>query len=492
MPSRHLVCSAALLSCLAFTAQAQEAVPEAFVVRHARLELAVDFAATRLSGAMTLEMENWTPKPANSVSFVLNRLMEASQVRDGAGAALQYTQDVLRFRDSPKRQVTQIIVKLPKPIPPGARTTVRIDYAGYIAPYTEVGWLYVRDHIDTAFTIIRADAMAFPIVGGLSAAANGRTPFQDFTYDVSVRVPPKYIVATGGVASRTQHDDGTVTWHYVSMGASPFMDIAIAPFDTLVQRHVHVFYFPNDSVGARRLMARAQATLDTLTGWFGPLHSALNLTITEIPDGWGSSAHLVGGIIQTAAAFQDPTRLNELYHELTHLWNPPDIDNPSPRWNEGLASFLEDLLLERMDGWGKRAKSDSSRIAAMKKAIAGDSTLRRVPFINYGKQRMTDYAYSVGRLMFLTLHDLIGEEQFNQVVRVYSQQFAKGGTTQDLIRTANATTGRDLSSFFNDWMFTTNWTTRVLAASSITDLVAAYGGGAGAHHRRLTQPGGRQ
>ncbi|HLZ45411.1 MAG TPA: hypothetical protein VKQ05_07010 [Gemmatimonadales bacterium] len=46
-------------------------------------------------------------------------------------------------------------------------------------------WLYVKDHIDTAFTIIRADAPVFPIVNGISDAANRRWPFPDFTYEVA-------------------------------------------------------------------------------------------------------------------------------------------------------------------------------------------------------------------------------------------------------------------------------------------------------------------
>jgi hypothetical protein len=347
----------------AVSARAQDPAPEAFIVRNAQLDLGVDFAATRLSGVMSFEVENWTAKPASSVSFILHRLMEVSRVQDGTGAALPYTQDVLRFRDDPVRQVTQVVVMLLRPIPPGGRTTVRIDYAGYLTPYTEVGWLYVKDHIDTTFTIIRSDALAFPVIGGLSSAANRRAPYPDFTYEASVRVPSKYLVATGGAVTRTPHEDGTVTWHYTSGNPSPFLNISIAPFDTIFAGGVRVFYFPADSTGARRLLNNAQTALQTMTRWFGPLRTKANLTITEIPDGWGSQAHLVGGIIETASAFRDANRLGELYHELSHLWNAVDADTPSPRWNEGLATFLEDLLRERIDGWTKRGASDSTMIA---------------------------------------------------------------------------------------------------------------------------------
>lgn len=469
-----VISSAALLLGLVVTAAAQEATPEAFVARRVQLDIGVDFEAKQLSGAMTLLVENWTTKPASNISFILHRLMEVSQVRDGAGAALPFTQDVLRFRDNPIRQVTQIVVTLPQPIPPGARATVRIEYAGYLTPYTEVGWLYVKDHIDTAFTIIRSDALAFPVIGGLSSTANRRTPYPDFVYEASVRVPSKYLVATGGAVTRAPHEDGTTTWRYTSGNPSPFLNIAIAPFDTVSGGGIRVFYFTGDSTGARRLLTSAQAALQTMIRWFGPLHTTANLTITEIPDGWGSQANLVGGIIETASAFRDPNRLGELYHELSHLWNAVDAERPSPRWNEGLATFLEDLLREHLDGWTKRGASDSSMIAWEKRTIAADTLLRVVPMIDYGKRDMTGRSYTTGDLMFATLHALIGEDEFNKVVGGYYQQFANGGTTRDFVAFATRSATRNLSTFFDDWMFTTRWTNVLASATAVSDLAAHY------------------
>ena len=448
--------------------------PEAFVGRHVTLDLSVDYTAPMLSGAMTYELQNWTDHPASQVSFILGRLMEVSRVQDAAGGAVPFTQDVVRFSDDPMRQVTQVLVRLAAPVAPGGRTAVRIEYAGALVGYTEVGWLYVKDHIDTAFTIIRSDALAFPIVGGISSAANRKVPQSEFTYDATVRVPSRYLVATGGAMTRTPHGDGTTTWRYTSAAPSPFLNIAIAPFDTIVDGGVRVFYFPADGAGARRLMASTQVALRTLTEWFGPQRAALNLAITEIPDGWGSQASLIGGIIQTASAFRDPTRLGELYHELSHLWNARDTDNPSPRWNEGLAMFLEHLMRERLDGWTGRSDFYTREIAAVRGTVAQDTSLRRVPFIDYGNRDMTGRSYVVGDLMFATLYDLLGAAQFNHVVGGYYQQFTNGGTTRDFVSFARRTKSPDLSAFFNDWMFTPRWTEVLTTATSIDDLADHY------------------
>lgn len=465
----------ALLLAAVFT-RAQDPAPEAFRARGVKLELEIDHAAQRLSGSITYDLENWTTKPASHVSFLLNRLMEASGVRDGRGTSLPYAQDVVRFRDEPMRQVTQVRVNLPRPIPAGGRTTVRIEYAGNLVGYTEVGWLYVRDRIDTAFTIIREDALAFPVIGGVSEAADRKRPRVDFTYDASIRVPARFLVATGGTLTRTPHDDGTVTWRYLSGLPSPFLNVSVAPFDTIVEGGVRLFHFRADSLGARRMMTSTQTALRTLTQWFGPLRSTLNLTITEIPDGWGSQAHLVGGIIQTASVFRDPGRSGELYHELTHLWNARDTDTPSPRLNEGQASFLEGLLQERLDGWAGRRESETRALARARQRVAADSLLRAVPMLDYGRRGMTDYSYWVGELMFATLYDLVGEEQFNKIVGGFYQQFANGGSTRDFVAFTKRTASRNLDAFLDDWIFTPRWVEVLGNVSSIGDLANHYRG----------------
>jgi hypothetical protein len=456
------------------TVSAQAPHSESFRVRGLIYDARVDFPTQTLVASATYDLENWTPHASASVSFLLGRLMEVSRVRDAAGKSLAFTQDVVRLSDDRMRQVDRIVVRLPRPVAAGARTTLRIEYAGSIVPYTEVGWLYVHDHIDTAFTIIRQDALAFPSVGGISDKANRTVPRVDYTYDASVTVPQRFIVATGGVASHTDNADGTITWRYRSGKPSPFLNISIAPFDTVSGSGVHVFYLPADSAGARRLLASAQRAIAALTESFGPLHDTLNLAITEIPDDWGSQADLVGGIIQTAAAFRDTTRIGELYHELSHLWNAPETSSPPARWNEGLAMFEEHLLRERADGWGDRSGTDSATIVRLRRRLATDTLLRAVPFVDYGSRRMTDNSYTVGDVMFATLYELIGPTEFNRIVGGWYEQHPRGGTTREFVEWAEHTASRNLTQFFDHWMFSTRWTGFINDATSIRDLADRY------------------
>ena len=182
----------------------------------------------------------------------------------------------------------------------------------------------------------------------------------------------------------------------------------------------------------------------------------------------------LGASSRPAAAFHDQRHLRELYHELTHQWNVRDVENPSPRWNEGLASFLEDLLQERLDGWQGRAATDTWIITTLKSAIASDSSVRTVPFIDCGRHDITDRSYTVGNAMFEVLYDLVGEEEFNRIVGGYNQQFVDGGTTRDFVDFARRMSRLDLSTFFNDWIFTTGWTVAVAQGSSLDDVAGHY------------------
>jgi aminopeptidase N len=166
----------------------------------------------------------------------------------------------------------------------------------------------------------------------------------------------------------------------------------------------------------------------------------------------------------------------ELYHELSHLWNARDTDTPSPRWNEGLASFLQGLIHERVDGWEGRRDSETRTLARTQKNVLGDSLLRVVPMLEYGSHGMTGYSYSVGDVMFATLYDLVGEQEFNKIVGGFYQQFANGGGTRDFIAFAKHASPRNLDAFFDDWILTTRWAEVVRGASSIDDLANHYRG----------------
>ncbi len=345
-------CLSAVALAGAIPVQPAAAQPQLTVTRM-ELDIAVDYSAPSLSGDMRLTVQNDGDAVAREVPLLLNRLMRFTAARASEdGATLSWATDsVIVFGDDVMRQARFGRLMLPTPLPPGVRTTVIVGYAGPLVGYTETGSLYIRDKIDPSFTIVREDALAFPTIGVPSVAANRATPRRSFAFRAAVTVPRPQVVATGGRLVATTDVDATWRRFEFQGDAAPFLNIAIAPFEVRTHGAMTFYALPGDADGARMVDEATTRALDTLAAWRGPLREPPALTVIEIPQGFGSQASLTGGIILDSTAFSRREALPQLYHELSHIWDPPDTEVPSPRWNEGLATYMQYRLARELDGF---------------------------------------------------------------------------------------------------------------------------------------------
>jgi hypothetical protein len=446
-----------------------------FIVSARALDVRVDYARGSLLGTETLTLRNITEHPAARVPLLLNRLMTVSRVTEEKGAALRFTQDVVVFEDDSALQVNAVQVTLSNPVTPGDSVRLVIHYAGRLVGYVETGSLYIRDRVDSAFTIIRQDAFAFPALGVPSRAVNRAMGFDHpFAFTARVTVPRGQVVAAGGEALEPIRTDSLVTWVYRSVMPAPFLNIAIAPYRTLTRAGLRIFYFPEDSSGAGMVDTAVAGAMTQLAAWYGALEQGGRLTVIEIPEGWGSQASLAGGIIETADAFRDRAQLYQLYHELSHLWNVADRDQPSPRWNEGLAMFLQWRLagaLDRWSGWDARLDRLEQRL---KNDCRPPAPCESVPFADYGKKELTGLSYSVGMAMFYALYQALGPDAFDRAYRSFFQKYKiAGGTTADLIAAFHSVSPA-ADRIFAEWLTTTRWYARLSAGESVKQIVRGY------------------
>lgn len=466
------------LYCLtAVPAIAQSASPEILLPQLAHMELAVEvnYDAERLSGTSTLTLRNPSDSPLRRVPLILNRVMRVTAVASGDGQELAYRQQVTSFEDFEIFQVNAIEVDLETPVPAGESVRLLIAYEGPLVGYTETGMQYVRDHISREFTMLREDARAFPMVGVASIETNRAAPRVPFDFEVSVTVPRNLVVATGGEQIARVEEDSLVTWRYRSRAAAPYVIITIAPYLVARERDLRVFYFPEDSLGARAMLDASLRAAGRYQEIFGPLDRPLALTIMEIPDGWGSQASLAGGIIQVAGAFRDADRMPELYHELSHLWNATDLDTPSPRWNEGLAMFLQGRIARELDGWRGESEAYDRTGARLLERCGGGGRCGSIPLGQFGEERLTDYSYSVGRLMFAALYAALGEEAFDRALRAHFQAHRASGTrTDDMVQAFVDEGGPAARRIFDDWLDTTAWLDLLREAGSAQRLLDSY------------------
>jgi hypothetical protein len=442
-----------------------------------RLEMAItlDYGEGTLDGSALMTVVNMTGENVQRIPIQVGRLMDVTSVTDESGKILSYSQDVVRYSDWPTRQMNQAWIELSSAILPGQKTSIRVKWNGTVTPYTETGMLYVRDRIDSAFTILRSETGAFPTLAVPSHAAIRRAPRRDFSFDIRVTVPSYEVVALGGsLVSRTTNGP-TVTYAYRSNMPVSFVNVPIAPYRVLEQSGVRVYYLPADSAGAQATLRETTRGLTLLEKWFGPQGNALSLAIMEIPNGYGSQASLGAGIIESAASFQKRESMHELYHELSHLWNAESLDKPSPRWEEGLASFLEQLMAEKLDSTVASHAYIEKYIPALVKRFGSDPANKTLAFVDYGKSEKTGYSYGVGEVMFALLYDILGEQAFGRIIGGFYQKHRVGGaTTAQFVDYVKQNAPVDLTEFFSDWMYSTRWYERLSKGETMEQLARSY------------------
>ncbi|MFC1543556.1 M1 family aminopeptidase, partial [Candidatus Neomarinimicrobiota bacterium] len=197
-------------------------------------------------------------------------------------------------------------------------------------------------------------------------------------------------------------------------------------------------------------------------------------TVIEVPSGYGSQTDFTC-ILQESEAFKG--ELHFLYHEVSHLWNPPSLDqNPSRFQSEGLACFLEYLLAERLDG---KAGSLENGLALYREQFRAqcqrNPKFKDVPIAEYGAQDCTEASYTKGPLAFWLLYRLIGEQSFIDTYRRFYQEYGgKGATLEDFITTVKKVAGKDLQKFFDEWIYGTQSSDYLLGDMSLKQILELY------------------
>jgi hypothetical protein len=456
-------------ACVSAWAQCQALTPTRY-----ELDLSVDFPNERIQGSARITITNRGTTPATEASFLLYRLLTISGVRDGVGAPLVFSQNVVAFEDDPRRQANQLRVVLAPPLSPGERRAVDIAYGGFLAGYVETGALYIQDRISEDFTIVREDADAYPTLRPPSWTKIRGDAFPEFDYLARITVPETHVVANGGRLVERDVRDGRATYVYANVRPAWRMDFAIARYRTLEAPGLRVFFLPDDEAGAERVLGAAAASMHLYGDWFGPKRVSTVFTIIEIPAGWGSQAD-VTSILQSADAFRDPAKVDEVYHEVSHLWNVPAVDRPSCRWEEGLASFLGALAREHLDGAPSLNSRADRTLSRLRERIEEEPKLRSVPMIAYGREQMTSDSYRTGMILFFVLYRLLGSERFTAILRDYDAAYAaSGGTTEELVRRYEEAGGTPVQALFEDWLRTTAWTGLVTVGMNAAELPERY------------------
>lgn len=457
---------------MAAIAQQKDDYNTLLVINEYEWTVRLDFDNKLMKATCKVKVTNNANRSVRELPFVLYRLLTVRDVKSD-GTSLSFTQNIKSFEDQIRLQSNFINVELSKPLQPNKSMTLELEYDGTLYGYTEVGWNYVKDKIDPNFTILRPDCMAYPELGYPSNKINKQFPKANFNYRVSITIPDSLVAVNGGMLVSANSVNGQTTFEFKNMERAWRMDIAISNYRKLTENGLSVAYLKQDSLGARKVLEALGKTTRLYSSWWGPLNNFKGFSIIEIPDGYGSQAD-VTSILQAASAFKDSTEIHQAYHEIAHLWNV-DLKAPSPRWEEGLATFIEYLTIEKLEHREYLDYVTDWFLQVIRREVTNDTRLKTVPMVDFGKHGMTDYSYSLGMIAFRILYEILGEDKFNHLLKTFYQEYSnREATTEEFVQITNQVAGRDISAFFNDWFFTTGYIRYLDRQSTFDEMVMIY------------------
>jgi hypothetical protein len=463
-----------IVSCLLAVPLQAAALP---VITRYGLNIRFLLGEQQIDAVTSLSIRNVSASPCDSIPFLLYRLLSVRRITDHEGRPLAFTQTVSQLGDQPSFQVREVVLHLSPPLQPGDSASITMTYSGFVFGYPEV-MAYVNDRVDETYSLLRPDAVSYPVIARATFADLMAAYENRFSYQISATVPKGYTAACGGRASGRRDSAGTTTFDFTSQTPTWRIDLAVAQFSTLRNPEVDILVYclPFDSTGARHILEASARAVNLYMRMFGRPAHYQGYTIIEIPEGWGSQA---GDFyfLQTAAAFKDSSRIGEVYHEIGHSWNAAaSADIQRCRYfDEAFASFFEPLAIRAFNG--ERAFSDHMEKVRenFNRRARQDQQVFDTPIADYGRKELGSLSYTKGAWSLYVLYTLVGAKDFEAIIHSLLTVFhGRTVTFRDFQSLCERVSHRNLTRFFNEWMYGIESSRLMLDHVPVSDIARRY------------------
>jgi len=413
---------------------------------HVRLEARVDLEKKTLAGRARLDFAALQPLP--SLRLDAHGLAISGVTVGGAPAPFSADGDALEIR-------------MPEPLPRGARVQVTVDYACHdpeaglyffgptpAAPDTPFqvwsqgetdecrSWIPILDNPDERTT----SELVITVKKGLEVLSNGR------------------------LVGRTENNDGTETWHWSEEKSHVPYLITLVVGDFAVVREewrgIPVEYWvpPAREGDVPRSFAATPRMLDFFSDRIG------------VPYPWEKYAQVVveqfrfGGMENTSATTLTERTLHDqraaldysseglVAHELAHQWFGDLLTcrEWAHTWlNEGFASYFEAL-------WEENARGPDAFARNMWEKMGDALGAKPRPIVDRAYKNTWDQfdarAYPKGAWVLHMIRRRLGDDMWWRAVNQYVERYQhRGVETADWRRAIEEATGESFGEFFHDW-----------------------------------------
>ncbi len=342
------------------------------------------------------------------------------------------------------------------PVEADGEYVVELTYSGTPEPYeapTErsdfelgVGWHVTPEH--EVWTIQEP-------YGAFTWFAANDQPADKALYDFTLTVPEPWTGIANGELTSDVAADGlrTTTWHLAEPAASYLVTVAFADYtatELTSARGVPItIWGPTDDPDAIGETEYAGEAMDWLEQYLGPYpFDTFGILIYDGTSGMETQTMVTLGATDYA------TSRNVVVHELAHHWYGDTVtpSDWSDVWmNEGMAMYLQGMWEAEDEGITIDDKMDQwASFEVQERAYAGppadyDPT-------NFGAGNI----YYGPALMWHELRQQIGDDAFFSMIRSWPADQENGNADrEEYLAWIEATTGEELSAFFDAWLLGT-------------------------------------
>jgi len=448
---------------------------EAFIFTKYDLNLQVEPAQQRLGVRGKITLRNDSTSAQKNLSLQISSTLHWSSIQLD-GKPVEFTSQTYTSDIDHTGALTEAIVVLPRAIAPKQMIELEVGYEGIIpqdatrltrigAP-AEVAKHSDWDQISKNFTAVRGigyvawypisteaaslseGSSVFEEVGGWKQAEAGTEMTVDFS--VSILDPPSTLfcngvqLALGGLGPSRN----TRCTYLLTASRAPLF--VMGNYEALAKSTVNISYLPQNKSGADDYALAVDQVAPSIGKWFGDHRdtTATKAEVIDLPDP-NASPFESGNMLLMPLTVDETSMLLSALRQVTHLYFP------SPRsWiSEGLAGYAQsNYFVDEKGRVAALAYLQSHRgalVQAEKENLsrAGDHSAE-TSLINSPDEF---YVQAKAMNVWWMLRDVVGEAAFTAALHNYNpRDDVRADYLQKLIE---AQAHRDLSWFFNDWVY---------------------------------------
>jgi hypothetical protein len=419
-----------------------------------------------------VEVRNDGSAPLSRIPLQISSTLEWTSARAGATSA-RFAQHLLESDIDHTGSVREAVIELPKALDPQQTTTLDLTYEGTVAQSTnrlekigtpvDMAQASDWDRVSEEFVGLRGfgNVAWYPVASVPVALGDGARFFNEIAVQrqrqsqatVTMKVteefygePPNLAIMNGhtfAISPASLPDTATVPG--IVTCSLPRTTLGYtSPSLFLVARTkredgaVAVYARQEDIESAQAYMSAAAMVAPLLRSWLGAQPKGV-LNIVDLPEA-GDDAFEDGTVLFANVHSTEPEKLTgTMVHSLTHAY----FQSPYPWLQEGVASFMASLWVEKQSGRDSAIEQLDNSRGALSLGDNGESALLVAREPVYYRTKAT--------YVFWMLRDITGEDALAKAFANYQPGSDTAGTGfQQVLERAS---GKQLNWFFDNWVY---------------------------------------